>query len=1163
MNLSVETEENSDPISKISALLEANLSLQEENKYLKKELEKLQKKYKTNISELENTIDLLRNQKIPPKEFNFENPPIDRYDSNNIQSNQIQLSDNNSENPDSLLNQKLKNAEKEIQRLNKLLSEQKKRYAESLKDSADSKSKDTQNENKYFSLLKSENDRLKKLIDQKDLELTSAETTITELKLEVSKLSILQKEANEIIPIQDNIIASEENNNLNIEASLETFEGIFEEEINRVSELSDQRNKLIDIIKKLEKVCSLEASIRRSNEEEMKKEQIRKIENGAKEKALENLFKQIKTTIQIKNNNYDDLLVEDDQYMSYDDKIIQLFKNITDQKENNINNDIKENSDDSSSKQQNNSISKRNIDFVNFDDLNEQSENDNLVDIENLDNSEILLGQLKNSCNFIRSFLKSKDFDSDAIIAKCSEIENYLKTQKPVPKIVTLFTNEPSVSEQMKTFIQIHNNSKQKIELLSQNSKSPQNSKAKAANVEEITKEYNEMIKILYNLFKAVLTVNSLLFENSKELTNMYQKVSTEKDTIQVKKEMVEKNNEERLNYISSKLSPFFNVTLRNISPSSQNSKKGQNQEEENSTQKQISTVLIEEGIENLCQQNIDLKVALKEKNLLIKKLKQSTTKIVETEKVDKTAQIEQKKKVAKLESQLSKVIVKYKQMKQKDDELISQLRNDLDEALEALKNGDRLEQELEEQKTKVTKMKEKKESYDKLYNQMKQLTSENNDLKLQVKAYESQVQRLTANVNSNLQENQKLTEKVNKIKDKKKKIKKENEELLNKNRTEISELRSRNAKLENDIKNSFDSLITENKELKEKVEQLTLDLQNINDLKSETSQKIAQANLQAKNARLQLIECQNALKMNKEVTEQQIFSMKSSFELELKKLNDEIDRCKKRFIYAFKIDNINIKQYIKIRPNYNRICDVEDMSLFELINTFISFYEPQKIYDYDKCCSLLKLNEDDQNSNNKNDKMNSPLYGRCRSIMKNLCELNSTLNSRKKELNHCTLEIDDLSHQLNLKNSDSNAYKVLKKRIISLYIKMKKGLGPQSGNSSKTTINYNPNFELDSKEFDKVLNEIEEAFYINFLKPKCLQFKLDLMRTEKMILTDDRINKLVMIESRSDNDERQKNINVVRSFRPISIVILFTRRVCELSGYSQPYYVQNNQKNE
>ena len=41
MNLSVETEENSDPISKISALLEANLSLQEENKYLKKELEKL------------------------------------------------------------------------------------------------------------------------------------------------------------------------------------------------------------------------------------------------------------------------------------------------------------------------------------------------------------------------------------------------------------------------------------------------------------------------------------------------------------------------------------------------------------------------------------------------------------------------------------------------------------------------------------------------------------------------------------------------------------------------------------------------------------------------------------------------------------------------------------------------------------------------------------------------------------------------------------------------------------------------------------------------------------------------------------------------------------------------------------------------------------------
>lgn len=95
-------------------------------------------------------------------------------------------------------------------------------------------------------------------------------------------------------------------------------------------------------------------------------------------------------------------------------------------------------------------------------------------------------------------------------------------------------------------------------------------------------------------------------------------------------------------------------------------------------------------------------------------------------------------------------------------------------------------------------------------------------------------------------------------------------------------------------------------------------------------------------------------------------------------------------------------------------------------------------------------------------------------------------------------------------------------------------------------------------------MNEIEEMIYINFLKPSCLQLKLDLMRTEKTILTDDRIRKLVSIESFCDVvNNSQRNNEKVRSLRPISIVILFARRVCELSGFSHFYYIQNNTEND
>lgn len=1130
MNLSTDREDNSDLISKLSSVMESNLSLQQENKDLKRSLENLQKKYKTNISELEQTIDSLRNQNLAQTEFSFEKAQEEKNNPINSTKHAQIIAANrpnnaNKENVESLLSRRLKSIEKENQRLQKLLADQKAKEAIQIQND---KNIDSQDESKYFSQLKSENERLKKLIDQKDLELTKAETTIAEKELEIAKLTHLQNEKIESIPIEN--IQNSDINNQDIENALETFEHIFEDEIARISELSDQRNRLFDIIKKFEKISLLESSIKSKNEEELKAEQIKKIENEAKEKALENLFKRITTAIQIKNNNFDDLFDDDDEYSSYEDKIIQLFQSISSQKETNENS--------------NSNQIQRNVTFSEHNDLSETDENDKSSSIENLNNADILLGQLKNSCDFIRSFLKSKSFDQNSVIEKCAEIESFLKQQKPTPKIVTLFTNEPSISEQMKTFIQIRNNSKQKIESLTSKSKSNN------ANLEEISNEYKEMIKILYNLFKAVLTVNSLLFENIQELAKMYQKVSSEKDSLQIKNEMIEKNCEERLSYISSKLSNFL-LKVKSNSPSAQTT----NQEEE--SKKPISPDFIEEGIEKLCQQNIDLKMTLKEKNAQIKKMKQNTNKIVETRKIDHTENNENRKKVAKLEQQLAKVNLKYKQMKEKDDELISQLKVELDEALVALKNGDRLEKELEEQKAKVTKMKEKKENYDKLHNQIRELTSENNELKSQLKAAETQIQRLTANVESSSSQIENLTEKVRKMKDKKNLLKKENEQLLNKNRTEIAELRDRNIKLENDMKNSFESLTTENNQLKEKIEQMTNEMQNIEELKNATAQKVAQANLKSKNANLQLLECQNALKVNKDVAEQQIYSMKTSFELDLKKLRDEIERCRKRFIYAFQIDNINIHKYLSKGIN-----DVSQVPLFDLINAFISFYNPQKIIDYDKCLNFFKMN-----SNEKSDKSNLPLYGRCKSVMKNLSEMNNDLNSKKKELNHVSLEIDDLCHQLNQNKNDSNAYKALKKRLISLYTKMKKGQVPQNSPNSNDmrynlALNCNANFELDSKEFDKVLNEIEEMIYINFLKPGCLQFKLDLMRAEKLILSDERIRKLVSIESSGDViNNGQRNIEKIRSLRPISIVILFARRVCELSGFSHFYYVQKNTK--
>ena len=54
---------------------------------------------------------------------------------------------------------------------------------------------------------------------------------------------------------------------------------------------------------------------------------------------------------------------------------------------------------------------------------------------------------------------------------------------------------------------------------------------------------------------------------------------------------------------------------------------------------------------------------------------------------------------------------------------------------------------------------------------------------------------------------------------------------------------------------------------------------------------------------------------------------------------------------------------------------------------------------------------------------------------------------------------------------------------------------------------------------------------------------------SEKVILKDDRIRKLVSIESSGDLiDSSNRNIDKVRSIRPISIIVLFTRRICDLS---------------
>lgn len=391
----------------------------------------------------------------------------------------------------------LKKSQNEVKKLQKKISQL-------------SKTVNTENKNEEQKILMNQNNDLKKKCTEKDKKIADLMSLVSNLKLELSevKSELSQKESQIFqlkcnVPIIDNSISqkdensnfvssqAKENQDNSFNKKIEIYEGIIQKQNQQILEFTEQRNSLMNELKKLKEMESKTSSdiekLKRQNEELIAKWNEINEESEAKFYDILKKF----------SDNYD---ISFDSSKTPYQNIVDLIESgiisLMAQNQTQYQND-ENNENDTQAPQQN--ISIRNLKIYSEDDMEQERKK-----------KEILLKQLENAINFIHSLANSSnstgapqfDFrDRTLILTQCARMGQFIEDEdgdyhENLSSIASLF-DPLSVEANSKLFFHFIDQHEDTIN--------------------------DSPIHELYVMFLATLEVNFLLFNKINEIQSIRQ----------------------------------------------------------------------------------------------------------------------------------------------------------------------------------------------------------------------------------------------------------------------------------------------------------------------------------------------------------------------------------------------------------------------------------------------------------------------------------------------------------------------------------------------------------------------------------------------------------------------------------------------------------------
>ena len=948
--------------------------------------------------------------------------------------------------------------------------------------------------NKSLSFVAKQNDNLKKILDDKELEIEAAKTKINEMHIENENLKL---QINQLQSLQtDGEINKQTNSNV-----LAILENALNTETNNIKLLNEQRNNLFSLVLKL---LDLSGEINKTpipkSTSDLKKEE--KNENKVNETSIINLFRKINNIIGFHNDKETETDI-----MKMEDTICENIKRLYNK-------------------------------TIELDEKLPNSAPSN-IGIYN----DLLLHQLKGAVDFIMSLSNSKRFDKRTILEKCTDIDGFIQKISN-PNDIQNYKNFPP------SYPSVFNSSsnnyvRNQLECIFENV-SDQDLKTKSP------------FKEFYTLFECVLTVNSLLFEKNNEIDEHLHNVLALNEKEEADKLRYQKMYHDKILYLSSKISSH--LQLNEILSYDNNNQQAQVFLKDNQNKYENS---LEENIDILCDQN----------NLLNDKVKDLEFQNSELKKqFDSNLDVKQLQiKIIDLESELRSQKSRVKRKASRDEKLIQSLKIELEKRNMYQQKNSLLENENKELKEKINKYKSLKNLNINLANKLKEAERKNQIFKLKQKELESSNQRIKRCYEESNLKLAEFKERTEKFERKKNQLKLENEKLNIQMRTDIPQLKEQNNKLEQEYKNLLSEQNQKNFDLKIKNNLLEKQIEDINELKAKCHKEIAHANLEKKNAKLELLDSQNALQQYKTQFNERLEQMKNKHESQIKMYINEFEQCK-QILYNFLVDHNN--------ENYNHLNSNE--SIVSIVNQLIKLYNPKYIKDYQMCTSILS-NENEKYKqmkkiyniqksklliNENTTKNNEMKNNECYPLFVKLTKFTNEYEKTQKMLEVQTKEANKLHYEMqkNLNHSKTNEEDVifyknllekLRKRLASLFLSLNKGK------------------IIPPNDIEALIIAIEEATYISKVKPDNAFMIIEILRTEKQILTNGYIQKVLNNMNRATSlklsnqlkTENLTNININCLMLPNNIqihlrsliyVALFSRRLAVISGNIHLQYVIN-----
>ncbi|OHT13132.1 hypothetical protein TRFO_16899 [Tritrichomonas foetus] len=360
-----------------------------------------------------------------------------------------------------------------------------------------------------FFHLKKELDRFKKLAEDRQISVLSADTKVREVesKLDEANIKLRQYEA-EIQSLKgDSSSSSHRSTSSNgVNSTFTVFQEILDQNSEQMNKLSESRIQLIGLCNRYQQCLDFAESIYQ-NAFEVTREKDPLI-------ILRELFASILDIIS-PTDEKDSSISEPDDAEGYKDRILNIVQTLFDEK----------GFSNSGSSSRSSSRSGSQI----------SSENDDLI-----------LGHLENALHFIRTLEKTgikepplKDCSlKDLINEQCKQIEEFLKTNKP-KKVASIFGDSDSVEEQINTFYEL----------------------ASKENINE------SPIRELFSLFTGAIEVNKILFDRNRLLEKEYQKLrrqnKEEKDKSEANKSELEAK-EKQINKTNKTISKALGHEIEN-----------------------------------------------------------------------------------------------------------------------------------------------------------------------------------------------------------------------------------------------------------------------------------------------------------------------------------------------------------------------------------------------------------------------------------------------------------------------------------------------------------------------------------------------------------------------------------------------------------------------